>query len=40
MSGNSCRCGTYPNIITAIEQAMQQPKRVHNHEQLLVRQSQ
>jgi xanthine dehydrogenase YagT iron-sulfur-binding subunit len=24
MSGNICRCGAYPNIIAAIEQAMQQ----------------
>lgn len=23
MSGNICRCGAYPNIVTAIEQAMQ-----------------
>ena len=26
MSGNLCRCGTYPNIVTAIEQAKQQMK--------------
>ncbi|WP_202397094.1 (2Fe-2S)-binding protein [Teichococcus coralli] len=24
MSGNLCRCGAYPNIVAAIEQAMQQ----------------
>jgi xanthine dehydrogenase YagT iron-sulfur-binding subunit len=23
MSGNICRCGAYPNIVAAIEQAMQ-----------------
>ena len=23
MSGNICRCGAYPNIVTAIEQVMQ-----------------
>jgi xanthine dehydrogenase YagT iron-sulfur-binding subunit len=23
MSGNICRCGAYPNILAAIEQAMQ-----------------
>jgi xanthine dehydrogenase YagT iron-sulfur-binding subunit len=22
MSGNICRCGTYPNIVAAIQQAM------------------
>jgi len=25
MSGNLCRCGAYPNIVAAIEQAMRQP---------------
>jgi xanthine dehydrogenase YagT iron-sulfur-binding subunit len=25
MSGNICRCGAYPNIIAAIQQAMRQP---------------
>ena len=25
MSGNICRCGAYPNIVAAIEQAMRQP---------------
>jgi xanthine dehydrogenase YagT iron-sulfur-binding subunit len=24
MSGNICRCGAYPNILAAIEQAMRQ----------------
>jgi xanthine dehydrogenase YagT iron-sulfur-binding subunit len=24
MSGNICRCGAYPNIVAAIQQAMQQ----------------
>ncbi|MGA7324876.1 MAG: (2Fe-2S)-binding protein, partial [Rhodomicrobium sp.] len=24
MSGNLCRCGAYPNIVAAIEQAMEQ----------------
>src|SRR5262245_11371215 len=27
MSGNICRCGAYPNIIAAIQQAMQTEKR-------------
>src|SRR5437016_14568012 len=27
MSGNICRCGAYPNIVTAIEQAMQARER-------------
>ena len=26
MSGNICRCGAYPNIVAAIEQAMQTGK--------------
>jgi xanthine dehydrogenase YagT iron-sulfur-binding subunit len=26
MSGNLCRCGTYPHIVSAIEQAKQQMK--------------
>ena len=25
MSGNICRCGAYPNIVAAIQQAMRQP---------------
>jgi xanthine dehydrogenase YagT iron-sulfur-binding subunit len=25
MSGNICRCGAYPNIVAAIQQAMEQP---------------
>jgi xanthine dehydrogenase YagT iron-sulfur-binding subunit len=25
MSGNICRCGAYPNIVKAIQQAMGQP---------------
>ena len=25
MSGNLCRCGAYPNIVTAIQQAMGRP---------------
>jgi xanthine dehydrogenase YagT iron-sulfur-binding subunit len=25
MSGNICRCGAYPNIVTAIQQAMRRP---------------
>ncbi|HEX2724585.1 MAG TPA: 2Fe-2S iron-sulfur cluster-binding protein, partial [Beijerinckiaceae bacterium] len=25
MSGNLCRCGAYPNIVAAIQQAMRQP---------------
>jgi xanthine dehydrogenase YagT iron-sulfur-binding subunit len=25
MSGNLCRCGAYPNIVAAIQQAMGQP---------------
>ena len=25
MSGNICRCGAYPNIVAAVEQAMRQP---------------
>jgi len=24
MSGNICRCGAYPNIVAAIQQAMEQ----------------
>jgi len=27
MSGNICRCGAYPNIVAAIQQAMQQDER-------------
>jgi xanthine dehydrogenase YagT iron-sulfur-binding subunit len=27
MSGNICRCGAYPNIVAAIQQAMQGKKR-------------
>ena len=27
MSGNLCRCGAYPNILAAIEQAQQESER-------------
>ena len=27
MSGNICRCGAYPNIVAAVEQAMRAPDR-------------
>jgi xanthine dehydrogenase YagT iron-sulfur-binding subunit len=32
MSGNICRCGAYPNIVAAIEQAMRNGKQKPEHE--------
>ena len=29
MSGNLCRCGAYPNILAAIQQAMTATQRRH-----------
>ena len=34
MSGNLCRCGAYPNIVAAIEQAMRAEDRERGHEPL------